>query len=70
MFSLHLPPEVERRLNSIAKKSGRTKSQIAREAILRHINDLEENHLASLRVVRATKRVTLEELERKSTRTR
>ena len=40
MLALRLPPALEKRLERLAKKTGRTKSFYAREAILRHIEDL------------------------------
>jgi RHH-type rel operon transcriptional repressor/antitoxin RelB len=40
MLTLRLPIEIEKRLNSLAKKTGRSKSSYAREAILRHLGDL------------------------------
>jgi len=36
MLALRLPPDIEKRLDALAKKTGRTKSYYAREAILRH----------------------------------
>jgi RHH-type rel operon transcriptional repressor/antitoxin RelB len=63
MLALRLPPEIEKRLDALAKKTGRTKSFYAREAILRHLEDLEDYHLALQRLRRGRKRVTLEELE-------
>jgi RHH-type rel operon transcriptional repressor/antitoxin RelB len=63
MLALRLPPKIEKRLNALAKKTGRTKSFYAREAILRHIEDLEDFHLAKRRLARKAKSVTLEELE-------
>lgn len=63
MLALRLPPELEKRLDLLAKKTGRTKSFYAREAILRHIEDIEDFHLAQRRLARGGKRVTLEQLE-------
>jgi RHH-type transcriptional regulator, rel operon repressor / antitoxin RelB len=63
MLALRLPPKIEKRLDALAKKTGRTKSFYAREAILRHIEDLEDYHLAGRRLARKAKSVTLEELE-------
>ena len=63
MLALRLPPELEKRLDELARKTGRTKSFYAREAITRHLEDLEDYHLASRRLRRGGKRVTLEELE-------
>ena len=63
MLALRLPAKIEKRLDALAKKTGRTKSFYAREAILRHIEDLEDYHLAKRRLARKIKSVTLEELE-------
>jgi RHH-type rel operon transcriptional repressor/antitoxin RelB len=63
MLALRLPAEIEKRLDALAKKTGRTKSFYAREAILRHLEDLEDFHLARRRLARNTRRVTLEALE-------
>ena len=62
MLALRLPPELEKRLDALAKKTGRTKSFYAREAIMRHLEDLEDYHLAVSRIRRGGRRVTLEEL--------
>ncbi len=64
MLALRLPPGIEKRLTALAKKTGRTKSFYAREAILRHIEDIEDYHLASRRLSRRGKRVTLDQLEK------
>lgn len=47
MLALRLPPEIEKRLDALAKKTGRSKSFYAREAILRHLEDIEDQLLAS-----------------------
>lgn len=67
MLALRLPIEIEKRLAALARKTGRTKSFYAREAILRHIEDIEDYHLASKRLARGGKRVTLEQLENEIT---
>ena len=64
MLALRLPPKIEKRLEALARKTGRTKSFYAREAILRHIEDLEDYHLAQRRLARKADSVTLEELEK------
>ena len=63
MLALRLSPDVEKRLEALAKKTGRTKSFYAREAILRHIEDLEDYHIAQRRLARDGDRVSLEEIE-------
>ena len=64
MLALRLPPEIEKRLEQLAKQTGRTKSFYAREAILRHLEDLEDYHLATRRLRRGGPTVSLEKLER------
>jgi|TARA_R110000772_G_scaffold233559_1_gene345138 RHH-type rel operon transcriptional repressor/antitoxin RelB len=46
MLALRLPTEIEERLEALAKATGRTKSFYAREAILEHLEDLEDIYLA------------------------
>ncbi len=64
MLALRLPPEIEKRLDDLARRTGRSKSFYAREAILKHIEDLEDIFLAERRLKRGAARVSLEELER------
>jgi len=64
MLALRLPQDIEKRLAALAKKTGRTKTFYAREAILRHLEDLEDYHLARRRLSRKAARVSLEALER------
>jgi RHH-type rel operon transcriptional repressor/antitoxin RelB len=47
MLAIRLTPELEERLASLAKKTGRTKTFYAREAIEQHLEDLEDYYLAS-----------------------
>jgi RHH-type rel operon transcriptional repressor/antitoxin RelB len=70
VFTLRLPADIEKRLESLAKRTGLTRSLHAREAILRHIEDLEDYYLARRRLSRKAARVTLEELERNLAETR
>jgi RHH-type transcriptional regulator, rel operon repressor / antitoxin RelB len=50
MLALRLSPEIEARLDELAKRTGRTKSFYAREAIHRHLDDLEDLYLAESRL--------------------
>jgi RHH-type rel operon transcriptional repressor/antitoxin RelB len=52
MLALRLPPEIEKRLDALARKTGRTKSFYAREAIVRQIEDIEDYYLAKRRLAR------------------
>jgi RHH-type rel operon transcriptional repressor/antitoxin RelB len=66
MLAIRLPAEIENRLGVLAQATGRTKTFYAREAILEHIDDLEDLYLAEQRLVdyRAgkTQSVPLEEV--------
>ncbi len=68
MLALRLPPDVEQRLDDLARRTGRTKSFYAREAILEHLDDLEDAYLAAQRLddLRAgrSRSYTLDEVER------
>jgi RHH-type rel operon transcriptional repressor/antitoxin RelB len=64
MLALRLPADIEQRLDALAKKTGRSKSYYAREAILRQLEDIEDYYLARRRLARGGPRVTLESLER------
>jgi RHH-type rel operon transcriptional repressor/antitoxin RelB len=64
MLSLRLTPELKRRLIGLAHKSGRSKASIAREAILIHIEDLEDFYVAKKRLQNKRPRVDLDDLER------
>jgi RHH-type rel operon transcriptional repressor/antitoxin RelB len=50
MLALRLPPDIEKRLDDLAKKTGRTKSYYARQAILAHLEDMEDIALAEERL--------------------
>ena len=45
-MSLRLPPDVEDRLAALATLTGRSKTFYATEAIVEHIDDLEDAHLS------------------------
>jgi RHH-type transcriptional regulator, rel operon repressor / antitoxin RelB len=61
MLAIRLPESIEKRLARLAKRTGRTKTFYAREAIIRHIEDLEDVYEAErvLERVRAGKEATL-----------
>jgi RHH-type rel operon transcriptional repressor/antitoxin RelB len=49
-------------LARLAERTGRTKTFYAREAILRHLEDLEDAYLAQKRLERPARRWNLDEL--------
>lgn len=65
MVTITLDPELERRLEALAKKAGRTKDDFAREAILRLIEDEDDYRQAILELDRAEPRVTLDEMKKR-----
>jgi RHH-type transcriptional regulator, rel operon repressor / antitoxin RelB len=64
MLAIRLPVEIEKRLDILAKKTGRTKTYYVREAILSHVEEIEQKYLALGRLNRKAKRWTQEELEK------
>ena len=50
MLAIRLPAEAENRLEALARATGRSKTFYAREAILKHLDDLEDLYLAEQRL--------------------
>lgn len=50
MIALRLPPEIEDRLEALAKRTGRSADDHARDAILEHLENLEDLELAERRL--------------------
>jgi RHH-type transcriptional regulator, rel operon repressor / antitoxin RelB len=46
MLAIRLPQAIEKRLERLARRTGRTKSFYVRQAILQHLEDLEDMYLA------------------------
>ncbi len=65
MIAVRLPSKIERRLEKLARKTGRTKTFYVREAILQYLDDLEDYHLAAQRLEENLPSVPLEEVERR-----
>lgn len=63
MLAIRLPEDIEKRLTELANKTGRTKTFYAKEAILEHLDEIEDKYLAINRLENAGKRWTLDELE-------
>jgi RHH-type rel operon transcriptional repressor/antitoxin RelB len=47
VIALRLPPEIEERLEALAKATGRSKSFYVREALLEHLEEMEDAYLAA-----------------------
>lgn len=46
MLAIRLPEDIEKRLDKLARRTGRTKSFYVRQAILEHLDDLEDLYQA------------------------
>lgn len=68
MLALRLPEHIETRLANLAARTGRSKSFYAKEAILTHLDDLEDIYLAQEtleRIRRGEERIyTSDEMEK------
>lgn len=64
MIAIRLPAEIDDRLTALAKRTGRTKTYYAREAILRLMDDMEDTYIAVERLEKPGKRLTMDEAER------
>jgi len=69
MLAIRLPEKLEKRLDRLAKRTGRTKTYYAREAIVQHLDELEDIYLAEKRLeaIRTgrTKTIPLEKVMRR-----
>ncbi len=64
MLAIRLPAEIEKRLTTLAKRTGRTKTYYAKEAILNYMDDLEDTYLAVERLEKSNKHWSQKELEK------
>ena len=46
MLAIRLPQSIEKRLEKLARRTGRTKTYYVREAILQHLEELEDIYFA------------------------
>jgi RHH-type rel operon transcriptional repressor/antitoxin RelB len=46
MLAIRLPLSIEKRLERLARRTGRTKTFYVREALLEHLEDIEDRYLA------------------------
>ena len=64
MLAIRLDPDTENRLSLLAKRTGRTKTFYAREAILEHLADMEDIYLATQRLQNSAKTHSAEDVKR------
>ena len=63
MVMVRLPKEIETRLAMLAQHTGRTKTFYVREAILEHLDDLEDYYFAVSRLEEKLPAISLKEME-------
>ena len=64
MLTIRIPEEIDKRLERLAKRTNRTKTFYAREAIIEHLNELEDYYLAFERLEKGRPAISIEEVER------
>ncbi|HKL20606.1 MAG TPA: TraY domain-containing protein [Tichowtungia sp.] len=64
MLAIRLNEETEERLARLAKRTGRTKTFYAREAILEHLEDMEDAYTALHRMQHPQPTVSSKEVKR------
>ncbi len=64
MIAVRIDSEIEERLGRLAKSTGRTKTYYVREAVLEHLDDLEDGYLALGRLKKPGRVFTAAEVKR------
>ena len=64
MLAIRLDHKIEDRLKRLAHKTGRTKTYYAREAILEHLEELEDIYLALERLEKPARTYSADEIKR------
>jgi RHH-type rel operon transcriptional repressor/antitoxin RelB len=65
MLEIRLEPELEKKFESLAKETRRSKSYYAREAIRQHLEDREDYQKGIAALERRESTISLDELERR-----
>ncbi len=64
MLTIQLPPDIERRLSELAKRTGRSQGEYVRELIESNIEDLEDRCLAEQAIAEGGPRLTSERVRK------
>ncbi len=62
--TVRLPDELEKRLNKLAKQTGRTKTYYVRSALQEKLDELEDLYIAEYRLENPENKWSLEQLEK------
>ena len=65
MLAIRIPVVLDRRLARLARRSKLTKTEVARDALLEHLDDLEDYYVGLARVEEKFRSMSLSEVERK-----
>lgn len=64
MTTVRLDPELQKRLDRLAEKTGRTKSFYLRKALQEHLDEIEDYYLGMLALENTKRTYTAEEAKR------
>jgi len=65
MAALHVPDEIESQIEALAHRTGESKDDLVREAILTYLEDRQDALLAAQRLAKSTDRISLDEIGHK-----
>lgn len=65
MLAIELPEEIDRRLERLALMTGRSKADYVREALIEHLDDLEDIAVAEERLRENLPPISMEEMEKR-----
>lgn len=65
MITLRLPPDIEEKLEKLAKRTGKSKTHCARQAIVDLLQDDEDYRIAVSRMRKGRPSISLDEAERR-----
>ncbi|HEX3967369.1 MAG TPA: ribbon-helix-helix protein, CopG family [Edaphobacter sp.] len=65
MTTIQLPVEIESQIEALARRTGESRDDLVREAILTYLEDREDARIAAERLKNPGKRISLEEIGRK-----
>lgn len=64
MLAIRLPKQIERRLDNLARRTGRTKTYYAKKAILEFLEDREDYLLGLARLEQSSEKIPLAKVAR------
>jgi RHH-type transcriptional regulator, rel operon repressor / antitoxin RelB len=65
MTTIQIPVEIESQIEALARRTGESKDDLVREAILTYLEDREDARIAAERLKNPGTRISLEEIGRK-----